>query len=420
MGNFVNKEPPPPMVLVPPIFDFPPLAARTRMLVPAYDLLFVKLALQCLFEDYFEDARNFSARIMLKPREDPHIDLVTTVSGPLDGSKEGNAVFRWQRDLEDPNSFVEVSVSTSEPFIRFKSCVYLPELGLGIFGILPLLIQRRTHSENSGFIGVRYGSENLSIGTSLAPFSLSAGFPSCAWLVGRAGRLCAGVLYKPPCEGIKDEVDFRHLKNWSWAVGYRVGSGTPLRPSFNVSLELAANSELTASFYQHVVVQRRVQNPFEASQVVGITNYIDFGFELKTRFKEHKSTASVDRSTFQVAASWQANKNILLKGKIGPSLSSMALAFKSWWRPSFTFSITAISDHARGGASFGFGIRIEDLREASYERADPNYVMLTPSKEHLAEGVLKKFGSQPMFQSKVDSGDFDNLPTELKPFERII
>lgn len=50
------------------------------MLVPAYDLLFLKLALQCLFEEYFEDARNFSTRIMLKPREDPHIDLVATVS----------------------------------------------------------------------------------------------------------------------------------------------------------------------------------------------------------------------------------------------------------------------------------------------------------------------------------------------------
>ena len=30
MGNWMNKEPPPPMVLVPPLFDYPPLAARTR------------------------------------------------------------------------------------------------------------------------------------------------------------------------------------------------------------------------------------------------------------------------------------------------------------------------------------------------------------------------------------------------------
>jgi hypothetical protein len=31
MGIFFSKaEPPPPMVLVPPLFDYPPLAARTR------------------------------------------------------------------------------------------------------------------------------------------------------------------------------------------------------------------------------------------------------------------------------------------------------------------------------------------------------------------------------------------------------
>lgn len=28
---FTPAEPPPPMVLVPPLFDFPPLAARTRL-----------------------------------------------------------------------------------------------------------------------------------------------------------------------------------------------------------------------------------------------------------------------------------------------------------------------------------------------------------------------------------------------------
>lgn len=129
----MNKEPPPPMVLVPPLFNFPPLAARTRfplvycafsflllvccfnnalsfvvyetsfcflllvwllffallilvslrwcrMLESSYNLLFGKLALKCLFEDYFEEARHFTTRIMLKPIDDPHVDLIATVS----------------------------------------------------------------------------------------------------------------------------------------------------------------------------------------------------------------------------------------------------------------------------------------------------------------------------------------------------
>ncbi|XP_078431669.1 beta-galactosidase isoform X2 [Wolffia australiana] len=405
MGNLLNKEPPPPLVLVPPIFDFPPLAARTRMLVPAYDLLFGKLALQCLFEDYMEDARNFSMRIMLKPLEDPHVDLAATISGPLNERKDISAVFHWQRELEDPNSFAEVFVSTSEPFFQIKSCVYHPKLGLGIFGFLPCSTKRRTCSENSGFIGMRYGSEKLSVGASFDPFPLSFGFPGCAWVVGRTGRLCAGVLYKPP--GIsKGRMSIWEPKNWNWAVSYVVGSGSPLSPSFSFALELAANSE--------------VKNPFEANQIVGITNYVDFGIELKTRIDDYKPTVGDYRPSFQMAASWQANKNILIKGKIGSSLSSLALAFKSWWKPSFTFSITAVNNLSGGGTSFGFGIRIEDLREPRYERADPNYVMLTPTKEHLAEGVLREFGTQPMFQSNVESGNFEGLPTELKPMWKII
>lgn len=30
----------------------------------------------------------------------------------------------------------------------------------------------------------------------------------------------------------------------------------------------------------------QVKNPFEENDIVGITNYIDFGFELQTRYSE--------------------------------------------------------------------------------------------------------------------------------------
>lgn len=210
---------------------------------------------------------------------------------------------------------------------------------------------------------------------------------------------------------------FTELENWNYAISYGVGSTSPLSPSFIFSLELARSTQLTASFYQHLVVQRRVKNPFEDDQVVGITNYIDFGLELAA--KVDKDKVSGDGNSFQLAASWQANKNFLLKGKLGPSTSSVALAFKSWWRPSFTFSVTAVNDHSKGTTSYGFGLRVEDLRRASYQRADPNYVMLTPSKEHLAPGVLREYGKRPMFQTQIDSGNYDHLPTELKPLGRI-
>lgn len=163
-----------------------------------------------------------------------------------------------------------------------------------------------------------------------------------------------------------------------------------------------------------------MKNPFEESEVVGITNYIDFGFELQTRMDDAKISNNIPDSTIQLAASWQANKNFLLKGKLGPLSSSLAVAVKSWWKPSFTFSISANRDRISGTTAYGLGLRIENLREASYQRADPNFVMLTPNKEHLAEGTGWKIGNRPMLEADVNAGNFDRLPKELRPQGRIL
>ncbi|KAI5604779.1 hypothetical protein BDE02_01G310300 [Populus trichocarpa] len=423
MGNLMNKEPPPPMVLVPPLFDFPPLAARTRMLESSYNILFGKLALKCLFEDYFEEASHFTTRIMLKPIDDPHVDFIATLSGPLNHKPEenivGNALFRWQSDLDDPHSFMDLFASSSDPILQMRSSAYYPKYGFGAFGIFPLLMRKRISTEDYGVVGLRYGSENLSVGAALMPLASKYESPKHAWLVSKMGRLTVGVQYEPQY-GSKDDAKYKNLMNWSAAVGYGVGSGSPLSPSFNFSLELAKTSQFIASFYQHVVVQRRVKNPLEENEIVGITNYIDFGFELQTRVDDPKTSNNIPDSTFQAAASWQANKNFLLKGKVGPLSSTLAFAFKSWWKPSFTFNISATRDRIIGKTSYGFGIRIENLREASYQRADPNFVMLTPSKEHLAEGIIWKIGKRPMLQSDVNAGNFDGLPRELRPLGKIL
>ncbi|KAG4390610.1 hypothetical protein GLYMA_05G007402v4 [Glycine max] len=86
-------------------------------------------------------------------------------------------------------------------------------------------------------------------------------------------------MYPRPIQG---NAKLTNLMNWSCAMGYGVGSGSPLCPSFNFNLEIVKSSQFIASFYQHMAVQRRVKNPLEENSVVGITNYIDFGFELQT------------------------------------------------------------------------------------------------------------------------------------------
>ncbi|KAL2335679.1 hypothetical protein Fmac_016892 [Flemingia macrophylla] len=415
-----KPEPPPPVVLVPPLFDFPPLAARNRMLHSSYDVVFAKLALTSLFQDYFYQARHFTTRIMLKPIDDPHVDLIATVSGPLDRKPEdsiaGNALFRWQSDVNDPHTFMDLYVSTSDPILQMRSCAYYPKYGFGAFGVFPLLLKKRELSQDYGLMGLRYGSRNLSFGVTLMPFAVKDELPKSAWLVSKMGRVTAGVQYEPQQGNAK----LSNLMNWSCAMGYGVGSGSPLCPSFNFSLELVKSSQFIASFYQHMVVQRRVKNPLEENSVVGITNYIDFGFELQTSVDDAIAGNNISDSTFQIGASWQANKNFLLKAKAGPQSSSMAFAFKSWWKPSFTFSISATRDRADGKMQYGFGIQSESLREASYQRADPNFVMLTPSKEHLAEGIVWETGKRPMLQSDIDAGHFDGLPRELRPLDKIL
>lgn len=246
MGAWPSKEPPPPMVLVPPLFDFPPLGARTRMLESSYNMLFGKLALKCLFEDYFDEARNFSTRILLKPLEDPHVDLIATVSGPFDHKSEGNIIsnaqFRWQSDVDDPHTFVDLFVANTDPVLRIRSCAYYPKYGFGAFGIIPLISKRRISAEDYGVMGLRYGSGNLSCGLTVTPFPKSDEFPKSAWLVSKMGRLTAGVQYEPLYR-TKDDSKFKNLKNWSCAIGYGLGSGSPLSPSFNFCLELANSSQ---------------------------------------------------------------------------------------------------------------------------------------------------------------------------------
>ncbi|KAK6946939.1 LOW QUALITY PROTEIN: hypothetical protein RJ641_000412, partial [Dillenia turbinata] len=239
-------------------------------------------------------------------------------------------------DAFDPRLLV------APPTSHMRSCAYYPKFGFGASGIFPFLSNKRVSSEDYGVMGLRYGSGNLSFGAAFMPLSfmtilsVPGEFPKNAWLISKMGRLIVGVQYEPQL-GSKDVAKYKNLNNW---MGYRLGSVSPLSPSFNYALELAKSSGFIALFYQHFVVQRPVNNQFEENEIVGIANYIDFGFELKARVDDVQLSKTVPDSAFHIAASWQANKNFLVKEKVGPLSSSVALAFKSWCKPSFTFSVS--------------------------------------------------------------------------------
>ncbi|XP_024365776.1 uncharacterized protein [Physcomitrium patens] len=421
MGNWISKkEPPPPVVLVPPLLERPHFATRSRMTESSYDLMFSKLARARLFNMYFDESRNILAHIVLQPADDPNVDVTARVLAPTDrdtmDSFDGEAVFRWQRDVMDPDNFGDLSISSVGSPMKVRACMFDTKKGLGAWTVLPLNPTKLGRVADNVVLGARYATHQFTMGTSVSPLQWSGTptsqwVPTCAWACGKLGPITMGAQFK--------SLGQKSFENgsWSYAIDYGVGSKSPLEPSFNFCVELCDNSKLIASYYHHLVVQRRVKNPFEIKEVVAITNYVDLGFEFEHTLKadvtqSNEANASVAPKV-QVAGSWQANKNVQVKAKLGSRSSGVTVILKSWWQPSVTLSLAAVRDHKIGLTDLGFGIRVENFGDVSYERADPNYVMLTPTKQHLAEGLLKETGKRPMLQS--DPTDVKSVPTQSLP-----
>ncbi|XP_037479305.1 uncharacterized protein LOC119356452 [Triticum dicoccoides] len=347
--------PPPPMDLVPPISDYPsPTAARVRMSVPGYDVMFGKLSLRGLFDDYFMQRGGIDTRFVLKAKEDPRLQLAATIST----SGDMEAQFRWHRDLDNPHTFVDLTASASEPMLRLRSCAYYPKYGIGAFGTFPFLMTNRVRSEDYGVMGLRYGSKNLSIGASFLPFALSGEVPYSAWLVGRRGSLSAGVQYKP-LSGSKHHVPFTDPMNWNCAISYGMGSDSPLSPSLNFALELVRNTQLVASFYRnHVVGSMEGNTEYD---FISPTNSIDLGLELAKRLDRDKPAENANDLSFQIAACWKPNEHVLVKGKAGLSKSSFAMVLNHPIMTFLTFNVAVERDHKQGTASYGFGFCFKDI-----------------------------------------------------------
>ncbi|CAA2992349.1 Hypothetical predicted protein [Olea europaea subsp. europaea] len=148
-----------------------------------------EIGFEMLFEDYFNEAKHFSTRITLKPIDDPHVDLIATLSppyqcllfilliselvaGPLvHKPKEkivGNAQFCCY--VDDPHTFVNLFLSNTEPNLLMRSRAYYQKFGFGAFGIFRVLLKQRVSSEDYGVMGLKYGFSNLSIRATVIPF----------------------------------------------------------------------------------------------------------------------------------------------------------------------------------------------------------------------------------------------------------
>ena len=56
----------------------------------------------------------------------------------------------------------------------------------------------------------------------------------------------------------------------------------------------------------------------------------------------------------------QANKNLLVKARVGTDAAVASLAFKAWWQPSFTFALSGGYDLAQRAPRVGFVFNVEN------------------------------------------------------------
>ena len=56
----------------------------------------------------------------------------------------------------------------------------------------------------------------------------------------------------------------------------------------------------------------------------------------------------------------QANKNLLLKARVGTDAAVASVAFKAWWQPSFTFALSGGYDLALRAPRAGFVFNVEN------------------------------------------------------------
>jgi hypothetical protein len=89
---------------------------------------------------------------------------------------------------------------------------------------------------------------------------------------------------------------------------------------------------------------------------VGITNYLDIGFRMAS------DLAGGRGSSMQLGGAWQANKNVLVKARVGLEGAALTAVLKSWWQPSFTLAGAAAYDWAGGGLRIGVTAAVETFK----------------------------------------------------------
>jgi len=387
MGNLFSSlffSEPPDVVLVPPLFEAAGVRGRSAVCHSAYQTTFRAKPLQQLFTDYLLPGGGH-ARLLLTPpgAEDVTVSARLT-SGDEAGPLGARVAVRWTPDPAQPSSFAELRAGG--PRGVAARCAVLHPSGVAAFASGSLA--------GDHLLGLRYGGARLGVGAALLGSSSPDELPLLTWAVLRAGRFTLGLERRPPRPASPFSArpllaakghPLERLRDAGVcaAVAYRskpsaVGAGAA---AFTAVAEVA-EGHLVLSVWQHMAVCRRVYNVMEHRSVKGITNYLDVGLRLATPL-----LPAADASpAFELGASWQINKNILVKGLVGGSQQSLALVAKSWWTPSLTVGLSASvrATDPRPAVRYGLSLALQNVGTPVFERGAWEGSAAAASRRYLA------------------------------------
>jgi len=159
------------------------------------------------------------------------------------------------------------------------------------------------------------------------------------------------------------------VKDLQFTLAYHSpGTVSEAQPKFETALSVSNfGKHLNFTYYQHLVRRRKIYNVWEGMivdviqaltlttnqehNVTQIVNYLDLGMEVDLQNVNGKTESRMD-----VGAGWQANKNLVLKGKVGSSGVSGVMKFKTWGSPKVCGSLCAGVDWD-SNPRFGFNLR---------------------------------------------------------------
>ena len=328
------------------------------------------------------------------------------------------STLRYQPECDaNPLSFIDVKArSGGVETASVRGCFFSPAARGGLFGTLAVAPGAAARLR----VGARYSSPAAAAGAIL---DMAGQRTEAVWAVARAGAVTVGVQvaapgggWSPPgipaalrgdWAGAASDVAAASTACVSYSPSSIFGAGT-----FTAALELRQGRELAVSVLQHLAVQRRVRNPLEDGNVLGITNYLDLGLQVVSPVGAPLAPAlpSDAPAAWRVAAAWQANKNWKAKAAAGPQGASVAVVVKGWGNPSVL--VGAHAAWAYGGRldapRLGLYVQAENFGGLTYERlrGAPALTGSAVLQRHVAlpEDVANARG-EGVF---VEEADFDN------------